>query len=542
MKTISRFFQFILSLSLILQSSITFAATEVKGIKGLRKKLGVENLKPEGYDLANIKIAVIDVGFKGYVAGKNMLPETAELVHYDPDKPFTSTKDHGLRMAQIIWSVTGKTDNGPKLYLLNGDGLTNIKKAIDFSIEKKVDIIVFSATWYFGTNFDGSGPLNAQVNRATERGIIWINAAGNDSKMMFNAKIDNENIRRDRFLKLKGDKDDIRFENKYDNSDVDIYLSWSDFKDDDNYAAVKDLDLFVYDSKGKQIASGEKIQRGEAPPKDDKNSQLSIIARETVTLENLDRGQYVIKVKAKTDDNFLPNDRLRIVIVPTEKTSGNPIVFTDRTAGSEILPPADNASVFTVGENTQKSAEGITTDKRLKPDILVENAVVEFTDGKNMAGSSNAAAIIAGEVALLKALCKGLDFERLVNYSVKLRKKIKEDEDLVYINPKDVPKKVLGIVPTGGEVKMSTDGHLVILTPVDPLTMSLFEDLKNPPKREKQTDIIVISKDLKNWSIYSLEDIKNGSKIKEDEVEFRRLRSPVGVWQAPKASNACLQK
>lgn len=540
MKTISRLFQSILSLSLILQSSITFAATEVKGTKDLRKRLGVEKLEPTGYDLANIKIAVIDVGFKGYVAGKGMLPETTELVQYNPDKPFTSTKDHGLRMAQIIWSVTGKTENGPKLYLMNGDGLSNIKKAIDFSIQNKVDIIVFSATWYFGTNFDGSGPLNAQVNRATERGIIWINAAGNDSKMMFNLRIDEENIRRDKFLKLKDGKDYLRFENKYDNSDVDIYLSWSDFKDDDNYAAVKDLDLFVYDSKGKQIASGEKIQRGEAPPKDDKNSQLSIIARETVTLENLDRGTYILKVKAKTDD--FPKDHLRVVIVPTEKTSGNPIVFTDRTAGNEILPPADNASVLTVGENSQKSAEGLTTDRRLKPDVLVENAVVEFTDGKNMAGSSNAAAIIAGEVALLKALCKGLDFDRLVDYSQKLRKKVKEDEDLVYVNPKDVPKKVLGIVPTGGEVKMSTDGHLVILTPEDPLTMELFKGLKNPPKRDKPTDIIAITKDLKEWHKHTLEDLKNGYQIPEDQVEFRRLRSPVGIWQAPKASNACLNK
>lgn len=549
MKTISRLFQTILSFSLTLHTSAGFAATEVQDLAELRKRLGVEKYEPTGYDLANVKIAILDVGFKGYREGKGMLPDTAVHV-VDPKKKTFDDKDHGLRMAQIVWAVTGKTANGPKIYLLNASGLTNFKKAVDFVIENKVDIVLHSAIWQFGGNFDGGGPINAQVNRATERGVIWINAAGNDSKMVYNSLID-ENIRRDRFLKLRDNKDYIRFENKIDDNKFSVILTWTDFKDDDKYAAVKDLDLFIYDDKGALVASGEKIQRGEAPPEDDLKSQLSIIARETVKFpkdedvmekgsQGLARGTYIIKVKAKTD-NFFPKDSLRILISTDESQSADSINFIDRTAGMEIFPPADNPTVFTVGENSTKSAEGLTTDKRLKPDIILDNAVVKFTNGTTMAGSSNAAAIIAGEVVLLKALCKSLSYDNLSDYAAKLKKKIKEYEDIVYINPKDVPKRILDIVPTGGKIMSSLrNGHLVILTPVDPLTLPLFQGEKGrKAQRKEQSDIIAVNKDLTSWFRYPIE---KADTIEQDHVEFRRLQSEVGTWQPPKASNACLNK
>lgn len=521
----------------MLSSASTFAANEVLNDKELRKKQGVEKFDPSGYELSQLKVAILDNGFSGYQQGKGMLPDSAELIA-GPKNPEASTS-HGLGMAQIVWAMTGKRAEGPKFYLVNTNGFTNFKAAIDFVINNKVDIVVYSQVWEFGSNFDGRGFINAQVNRATERGVIWVNAAGNFSKMIFNTLIDDK-IQRDKTLMLrkKAQKDYIRFENKYDQNNVSVILSWSDFKDDENYNAVKDLDLFVYDEKGKLVGASELIQRGEKPPEDDASSKLSSYAREIVTLNNLDRGTYQIKVVAKSD-NFFPKDELRILL---KTETANSLIFTDRTAGYEIMPPADNASVFTVGEDTMFSSEGPTADKRVKPNVIVEDAKVSFSNGKSTSGSSNATAIVAGGITLMKAMCKGLDFDALENYATKLKTKVKMDEDLSEVELSDISKEIREMIPTGGKIMESSYGQLVILTPVDPLTLPMFTNLKKKAERKATTDIITVSKKKidgsRKWYIYPVE---NFELIGDDKVEFRRLRSEIGVWKLPKPSNSCLK-
>lgn len=543
MKTIIRLFQIIFSVTFLiaLTSISAFAVDEVKNYKELRKALGVEGLDPSSFDLSNIKIAVLDNSFADYKPGKGMLPESAELIK-GPKPNLTSDTDHGTGMAQIAWAVSGRRAEGPKFYLVNTYGFTNFKAAIDFVIEQKVDIVLYSQTWEFGGNFDGTGYINAQVNRATERGIIWVNAAGNDSKMVYNGLIDDK-IQRNKTLKLRDDKDYLRFENKYDKTNLKITLSWTDFKDDDLYKSNKDLDLFIYDEKGNLVGSSEYIQQGEAPPPGDATSKLTSYAREEISLKKLDRGNYQIKVVAKSD-NFFKKDQLRILIKPEKREA---IVFTDRTAGQEIMPPADNASVFTVGDTSVYSAEGPTLDKRMKPNILVSDSSVSFTSNVTTAGSSDATAIIVGQVALLKALCSKLTTDDLFNYAIKLKADVKKDDDLKSVNLKDISEDIQTLIPTGGKIMKQSNGHLVILSPVDPLTLKMFEGVNI--KRKNTSDIITITqgkvdstdgkKKVRKFYVYPAE---NAHLIGEDLIEFRRLRSEVGIWKAPKSSNACLKK
>jgi hypothetical protein len=92
-------------------------------------------------------------------------------------------------MAQIVWAMTGKHAEGPKFFLLNTNGLSNLKAAVEHAIQQKVDLILYSQVWPFGGNFDGTGFLNEQVNRATKEGIIWINAAGNNGNLVHNGYV-----------------------------------------------------------------------------------------------------------------------------------------------------------------------------------------------------------------------------------------------------------------------------------------------------------------------------------------------------------------
>jgi hypothetical protein len=82
--------------------------------------------------------------------------------------------------------------------------------------------------------------------------------------------------------------------------------------------------------------------------------------------------------------------------------------FVDASHENELYPPADNPLVLTVGDLDPSSSIGPTADRRVKPDAVVEDSRAYFSDGEVSAGSSNAAAYVAGVVAVLKAAAPGL--------------------------------------------------------------------------------------------------------------------------------------
>jgi hypothetical protein len=79
------------------------------------------------------------------------------------------------------------------------------------------------------------------------------------------------------------------------------------------------------------------------------------------------------------------------------------VEFPDATGSEELYPPADHPGVLTVGDTDPSSSVGPTADGRTKPDALLDDSRAFLTDGEVSSGSSNAAAYVAGVVALLKA-------------------------------------------------------------------------------------------------------------------------------------------
>ena len=482
-----------------------FAATQVANADALRQKLGLNAYAP-GASLANIKIAILDNGFDGYLPGQGMLPDSTEVIE-GPQNPEAPT-NHGLGMAQIVWAMTGKAAAGPKFYLVNTNGFSNLKAAVDFVIKQGVDVVLYSEVWSFGSNFDGSGFINALVNKATSAGILWINAAGNYGGMVYNSAV-------------IGHAEDLRFENRLDDNDLNVTLSWTDFSEDENYHATKDLDLFVYDDSDKLVASSELIQHGEAPPTDGTPSQLSGLARESISLRGLDRGTYHIKVVAKSD-NFTATDHLR-VLIKTERPGS--VLFTDHTNGFEIMPPADNPNVFTVGERSDVSSAGPTLDGRNKPDALVDDATVSFTNGDQTRGSSNAAAMVAGAVVMMKADSAKWDFKTLSTYASELRV-VSTTADLRPINLNLVNPAVIAMIPRGGTLMIHTNGHLVILSPVDPLELPVFKNAG--AYRLNPDDVLAVNVVQNRW--YGFTPAQE-PYIMAPMIEFREYQT--GVWMTP---------
>jgi hypothetical protein len=505
----------------LLCSQSALAVTEVAHAEQLRARLGLDAYSAV-IPSPTMKIAVLDNGFQGYEPGKGLLPDSAELIEgaHNPQAPTA----HGLGMAQIIWAVTGKNPQGPKFYLINTNGFSNFKSAVDFVIRNHVDIVLYSQVWPFGDNFDGKGFINAQVNRATSAGILWVNAAGNFHDQVYNGEIASQ-IGRDHFIHLN-EHDSLRFENKLDDNPITLILSWTDFQDSEDYRSNKDLDLFVYDESGKQIASSELIQRGEAPPADQPNSRLSSYSRESISLPALGRGTYQIKVLAKSN-NFTSTDRLRILVDADRPGS---VVFTDHTTGYEIMPPADNPHVLTIGEASEISSIGPTLDGRVKPDAWIGDATVAFTNGFQSRGSSNAAAIFAGIVAEMKSACGNLSFSALAHFAEQSRTPQASTSDLLPVDPRLVSPLVLANIPAGGQVMLHRNGHLVVLTPVDPLMLPLFKNAY----RLNPTDVLFFSFLENRWYGFPL---AQEPWIRAPLVEFRLM--PTGFWVTPPPAQVC---
>jgi hypothetical protein len=417
------------------------AAARLADAAAVRKQLGLSPAYQSVAGLDRVKVAVLDYGFDGVDGRRPYLPaDTVVVEHYDPElvrrfglgdadyrKGFEPGNYHGRQMAQLVWAVTGSRPDGPKFYLLNANGPTLFRRAVRYAVEAGVDVILFSGVFEGGGNYDGRGPINRAVDDAVRAGILWVNAAGNFGRQVYNGPV---KVLADGYVQLGPNPTGtaLRFRNRLDEATITVTLTWNDYREAEDAGTRKDLDLFVEDWDGAAVASAEAVQVDGNTPAGPSQSHNP---RERLVLEGLaaDPGRpYRIRVKAKAG-TFAPADRLRILVTSAQHVAaadpetGRPvpaIELLDATGTEEIYPPADDPGVVTVGDSGPASGVGPTADGRLKPDVLIADSRAVFTNGEATAGSSNAAAYFAGVAAVLRAAQPGLRAEHLRRYAAAL--------------------------------------------------------------------------------------------------------------------------
>mgnify|MGYP000906991940 CR=1 FL=1 len=406
----------------------------------LRKRLGLLPDYAMVRRVEDLKVAVLDSGFEGIGPDRPYLPANAVVVeHYDPafvrafdlgdpefQKGFEPGNHHGREMAQIVWAVTGSRPAGPKFFLLNANGPTMLRRAICRAIVEHVDVILFSGTFEGGGNGDGHGPINRAVDEALAAGILWINAAGNYGRSVFQGPVRPLPDGQLRF-KEKGDIAALRFRNHLDENTVTVTLTWNDYRDAEDAGTDKDLDLFVEDWTGRLVGSATKKQvtwERDAGPDETRNPRERLVLEDLPASPELPgRSDVAYRVRARWKaGRFTPKDRLRVLVTASKPPYVAPggglpresVEFLDASRQAEIFPPADHPLVLTVGDGSPFSSIGPTTDGRPKPDTLLDDSTIYFTDGTVSGGSSNAAACFAGLVALMKAVEPGLKVSHLL--------------------------------------------------------------------------------------------------------------------------------
>jgi hypothetical protein len=409
------------------------SAARLANAAQVRKRLGLAPEYENVRGVESLKVAVLDYGFAGHGSGRRYLPEGTVLVEdYDPEfvrrfklgdpnyrKPLDPANAHGRIMAQIVWAVTGSNPSGPQFYLLNANGPTMLRRAVRYAIEQKVDLILFCAAFEGAGNGDGRGPINRIVADALAADILWINAAGNYGRCVYNGPV---RVDRDGYLRFRDGADGtaLRFRNRLDENTITVTLTWNDYRDQEDAGTVKDLDLYVEDRAGQRRAASEKTQvAGDkaAGPDESRNPRERAVLTDLPPTPEL----YRIRVRAKRGD-FGPDDRVRVLVTSSRESYIDPetgvvddaVTFYDATGKGELYPPADNPLVLTVGDSSPASSAGPTADHRVKPDVILPDSRAFFTDGEVTAGSSNAAAYFAGVVTVLKAAEPGLRTRHLL--------------------------------------------------------------------------------------------------------------------------------
>lgn len=401
-----------------------FAAVQMENAQTIRTALGL-NQYAHRANLNTVKIAIIDNGFSGFEPDGKYLPLSATLVsQYNPEfiKKYSlgdpnyhlaaAQTEHGRIMAQVIWGITGAHAEGPRFYLLNANGITNFRRAVRYAIEEKVDIILYAQNRECCGNYDGGGFLNAIVNEATSQGILWINAAGNYGGNVYNGYLNQ--------------KQEFRLKSHLDENPAQVILTWNSSGPQENSGTEKDLDLFIYDENSREVAKSELKQVLEKPTLGEGETFLP---RERIrfTFNKNRRGNFRIVVRAKSS-NFTNQDQIRLVVIPEKPPTFNPekngmvdsVELLDATRSGEIMVPADNPNVITVGDLGRYSSQGPTADGRTKPEIILEGSAVSFSDGQSSEGTSNAAAVFAGVVAVLKSYRVDLNRNTILSFPKQL--------------------------------------------------------------------------------------------------------------------------
>ena len=343
----------------------------------------------EGVRGQGVKVAIIDGGFRGARHLPGDMPERWWHSDFTGEGIYTDSESvHGTACAEIVHDMAQEAE----LYLYKVGDMLDLEKAKDRCIQNGIDIVNHSMGW-FGTGIgDGRGEACDIVNDAADRGILWVNSAGNNAKSHYDGFW--SDFDSDGWQNFDGEDEVLAFEAEEGDS-IRVFLTWNDWpKSRQNYDlylsftnSPDDLE-FVDESKDRQnVFGGDPIESIEY------NAERS--------------GKYGIIVRS---EDARPR-RLKI-------WSLNHDFEEYSVAESSIGSPADARGAMSVGavhygyynlgRIADYSSRGPTTDGRIKPELVAPSGVSTVSYGESeyfysYTGTSAAAPHVAGAAALIKS-------------------------------------------------------------------------------------------------------------------------------------------
>lgn len=347
--------------------------------------IGVPAFHARGYGGDGARVAILDLGFSGYdsLLGR----ELPSKVHARSFFRSPSGKGdlagggevHGTGCAEIVADIVPDAE----IYLVNVESPLDLRSAVDWLVKEKVSVISHSVGWYFG-GLDGSGPIDEIADGAVRRGVLWVNAAGNEAERHTWARaVDGD---ADGFLEFDGTGDERLDFTLANGEDLSLALLWDSWPTSTNL----DLALEVVDGSDHVLATSDLDYAGYPYA----FRYVEIVADEATA----------VAARVRLKRGAITDRTIHVFRIG----SGTRMQDHNRPDRS-LLAPADSPNVLTVGAvdySTEQldsySSRGAYDVEPAKPEICGPVGVSTVTYQRfGFRGTSAAAPHVAGAAALL---------------------------------------------------------------------------------------------------------------------------------------------
>ena len=355
-----------------------------------------------GYDGTGIRVGVIDSGFSGYSAliGAHVpKPEAVRCwtskmaVQHDSLADCQATwgsNNHGTAVTEMLFDVAP----GATYYLASILHSSHAKEAVDWLIEKDVDVINMSLAFAWNGPGDGTSPYSHSilntVDNAVDRGALFSITAGNQGDSSWFGELEDSDS--DNVLEFSTG-DECNLVALKANESYRFDLRWNDVW----LTASTDLDtrLTGPGGVGAEVASSERSQDGtEFSDPFERISYTPTVA-----------GDYCFVVEIQSRHTIPTWAQFQV-------DSNVPVDVEHTTNTHSIDSPGDtkNAGALTVGAAPYDATSTITThsgrgplpDGTIKPDIVGAHGISSQAYGYAANGTSFSAPHVAGLAAVVK--------------------------------------------------------------------------------------------------------------------------------------------
>jgi subtilisin family serine protease len=355
--------------------------------------IGADRWQKAGYTGRGIQVGIIDGGFANYRSFLGTALPPASQVQF---KSFLlgegeGSEAHGVAVAEIVHSLAPDAT----LILTPIEDEIGFTQAVQYFIDRKVQIIQISLGWGGIFPGDGTGKMDEKLDEARRAGILPIVSAGNYGQAHYTGLFNPDQNGFDRF---SADRTTLKLTAE-DNSAW-VALRWDEPWD----APLTNLDLYILDSKNQRLVSSRNEQ---GPGKVKPPTELAPFSPTP--------GQtYYIQVKMA--GTAAPSN-LRFHLFAYHATLEN------ATPESSLATPSDARGVLSIGATYWKddsvepySSRGPTSDGRAKPELMAPSRVSNLVFKQPFAGTSAAAPQVSGTAALLWSAARDLNADQVATY------------------------------------------------------------------------------------------------------------------------------